>query len=88
MACAMCRTGFGKPGSDPDRLAIDADFLTGGGGAALAVQEEFEDLRGLGEGSAGSAGGGQWVGLRGESDGGQQVLLPTGEGVLAGELAV
>ncbi|MFE4754947.1 hypothetical protein ACFRIB_32540 [Streptomyces mirabilis] len=50
-ADAVYRAGFRKPGPDLHALAVNGDFLSGDRYTALAVQEEFEDLHGLGEGA-------------------------------------
>ncbi|MFD5164013.1 hypothetical protein ACFWMJ_39210 [Streptomyces hawaiiensis] len=53
LAGAVLGAGLGEPGADLDGVAVDADALAGGGGAAFAVQEEFQELDGLFEGAAG-----------------------------------
>ncbi|MFD5272128.1 hypothetical protein [Streptomyces sp. NPDC058335] len=51
LAGTVLGTGLGQPGPDPDGVAVDAYGLAGGGGAAFAVQEKFQELDGLGEGT-------------------------------------
>lgn len=87
LAGVVLRAGLGWPGADLDGVAVDADRLARGGDAAFAVQEELQELDGLGEGAAGAAGGGRGGGVWGEADDGHQ-LLAGGEGRPGGELAV
>ncbi|OKJ81072.1 hypothetical protein AMK32_25750 [Streptomyces sp. CB01883] len=79
LAGAVLGAGLGEPGADPDGIAVDTDRLTGGRDAALAVQEELQQLDGLLERAAGPAGGSQRIRLGGEPEGGQQLLLTVGE---------
>ncbi|WP_432043678.1 hypothetical protein [Streptomyces cadmiisoli] len=48
--------GLGEPGADSDSVAVDVQGLAGGGGAAFAVEDEFQELDGLLEGAAGGGG--------------------------------
>lgn len=80
--------GLGEPGAALDGVSVDADRLAGGRDAAFAVQEEFQELDGLLEGTAGATDGGERVGVGGEAEGGHQLLLAGVEGGPGGELAV
>lgn len=42
LAVAVLGAGFGKPGAEPDRVAVDDDLLPGTKGAAFAVEGEFQ----------------------------------------------
>lgn len=79
--------GLGQPGAELGGVAVDADRLPGGGNAALAVREELQQLDGLLERSAATAGGSKRVGLRREIERRHQLLLAGGERVGGGALA-
>ena len=70
LAGAVLGAGLGEPGADSDGVAVDAARLAGGRDAALAVQEELQQLDGLLERAAGPAGGSQRIRLGGEAEGG------------------
>ncbi len=56
-AGAVLGADLGKPRTDPDGVAVDSDRLAGCGGTAFAMEEQFEDLDGLGESAPGLSGG-------------------------------
>ena len=64
-AVVVFGAGFGEPGAEVDGVAVDDDLPPGGGGAALAVEEEFQELDRLFEAAAGTAGGGERIGVGG-----------------------
>jgi hypothetical protein len=47
----------GEPGRDFDVFAVDSDRLAGGVRGAVAVEEQFQELDGLGETAAGGVRG-------------------------------
>ncbi|MEU3862803.1 hypothetical protein AB0F03_36820 [Streptomyces sp. NPDC028722] len=63
LAGAVLGADLREPGADLDGVAVDADGLAGCGGAAFAVEEEFQELDGLLEGAASTACGGEGVGV-------------------------
>lgn len=76
LAGSVLGAGLGEPGADLDGVAVDSDRLAGRGDAVFAVEEELENLDGLGKGAPGCRGRRQGGG-GGKADGRQKVHSST-----------